>query len=427
MRALLTDQVVAKATCPAGKKRLRISDTKIRGFSVLVSTTGTRRFVFRYGKAGAREETLGYFGEKDVTGTLDFTTAKARAMAESRRGKVRDKLDPVAERRAADAVKEAERAAAAYTVDRLIDDWASLYLVERAKSYGSRVPKQMRKGLANWLKTPAGELKRQHAVQVLDWTKRHGGPIAANRLHAVARACWNWAMKRGALTENPWLAIPRPSREIARERVLSDDELAILWCAADELDEPWRSITKLLMLTGQRRGEVAGMRWEELDLPGRAWNLPKERTKNGRSHTVPLAPEAIEILAGVRRFEGSTLVFEGPRRTVPSGFGKMKLRLDKKLAEGLAERGRVPAPWVVHDFRRTVATGFQRLGVRLEVTEAFLNHVSGSRSGIVGIYQRHQWQTEKVAAAAAWATHLMRCVRGSSGENVVPFVAAREA
>ena len=143
------------------------------------------------------------------------------------------------------------------------------------------------------------------------------------------------------------------------------------------------------MLTGQRRGEVAGMRWEELDLPGRAWNLPKERTKNGRSHTVLLAPEAIEIFDGVRRFEGSTLVFEGPRRTVPSGFGKVKLRLDKRLAEGLAEQGRVPAPWIVHDFRRTVATGFQRFGVRLEVTEAFLNHVSGNRAGIVGIYQRH--------------------------------------
>lgn len=149
-------------------------------------------------------------------------------MGESRRGKVRDKQDPVAERRAVDAVREAELAAAAYIVDRLIDDWASLYLVERAKSYGTRVPKQMRKGQADWLKTPADELKRQHAVQVLDWTKENGGPIAANSLHAVARACWNWAMKRGALTENPWMAIPRPSRENARERMLSDDELAIL-------------------------------------------------------------------------------------------------------------------------------------------------------------------------------------------------------
>jgi site-specific recombinase XerD len=133
-------------------------------------------------------------------------------------------------------VREAELAAATYTVDRLIDDWASLHLVERAKSYGARTPKQMRKGLADWLKTPAINLKRQHAVQVLDWTKKNGGPIATNRLHAVARACWTWAMKRGALTENPWTAIPRPSRENARERVLSDDELAILWCAADELE-----------------------------------------------------------------------------------------------------------------------------------------------------------------------------------------------
>lgn len=155
--------------------------------------------------------------------------------------------------------------------------------MKRAKSYRTNVPVQMRKGLAEWLKTPAGDLKRQHAVQVLDRTKKNGGPIAANRLHAVARACWTWAMKRGALTENPGTAIPRASRETARERVLSDDELAILWRAADQLDEPWRPMIKLLMLTGQRRGEVAGMRWEELDLPGRAWHLPKESCASTRS------------------------------------------------------------------------------------------------------------------------------------------------
>lgn len=114
MRALLTDRAVAKAKCPPGTMRLRISDTRVPGFSVLVSPTGRRRFVFRYGEAGAREETLGYFGEKDATGEVDFTTAKARAMAESRRGKVRDGQDPVAERQAVVAAREAELAAAAY-------------------------------------------------------------------------------------------------------------------------------------------------------------------------------------------------------------------------------------------------------------------------------------------------------------------------
>ena len=137
------------------------------------------------------------------------------------------------------------------------------------------------------------------------------------------------------------------------------------------------------------------MRWDELDLTAGTWALPGERTKNGHPHTVPLTAEAVALLRTVKRRAGAALVFEGPRQTAFSGFGKLKDSLDTAMDAAAKEAGRTVTPWTMHDLRRTMATGLQRLGVRLEVTEALLNHVSGSRSGIVGVYQRHGWETEK--------------------------------
>ena len=230
-------------------------------------------------------------------------------------------------------------------------------------------------------------------------------------------------MKRGTLTANPWEAIPRPlARETARERVLSDAELGRLYTVAGALAEPWGVLVRLLILTGQRRGEVAGMRWDELDLEANTWSLPGTRTKNRQPNVVPLSTEAVEQLRTVKRRKGSELVFEGPRQTALSGFGKVKAKLDKMLGETAGQDERAAAPWVLHDLRRTVATGLQRLGVRLEVTEAVLNHVSGSRSGIVGVYQRHGWEAEKQAALWAWAAHVLRAADAiAADDNVVTF------
>ena len=243
--------------------------------------------------------------------------------------------------------------------------------------------------------------------------KAKSGPVAANRLRAEARACWGWAVKRGSLTGNPWEATPRPlARETARERVLSDAELGALYIAAGALAEPWDVLVRLLILTGQRRGEVAGMRWDEVDLDAAQWSLPGARTKNGQPHVVPLTAEAMALLRTVKRRKGAELVFEGPRKTAVSGFGKVKARLDAELAQAAPKSDRKVASWVLHDLRRTMATGLQRLGVRLEVTEAVLNHVSGSRSGIVGVYQRHGWEAEKAAALRAWTAHVLTAFEG---------------
>jgi integrase len=251
-------------------------------------------------------------------------------------------------------------------------------------------------------------LGRVEAVRVLDAVTSNSGPVAANRLRAVARACWSWAVQRGALEFNPWEATPRPlARETARDRVLTDAELGTLYNAAGALDEPWGALVRVLILTGQRRGEVAGMRWDELDLAGASWTIPADRTKNHHAHTIPLAAEVVALIKAIKKRAGAEFVFQGPRKTAVSGFGKMKARLDVALAKAVEGSDKKPAPWVLHDMRRTLATGLQRLGVRLEVTEAVLNHVSGSRKGIVGVYQRHGWEAEKEAALKAWTAHVI--------------------
>ncbi len=142
-----------------------------------------------------------------------------------------------------------------------------------------------------------------------------------------------------------------------------------------------------------------------------AWTIPAGRAKNGRAHDVPLSPAVAALLRTIPRIAGCGLVFSQGRPNPPSGFGRAKLRLDKLLREP-DQHGKPTLPplpaWTLHDLRRSLATGLQRAGVRLEVTEAVLNHVSGSRSGIVGVYQRHAWTDEKRAALDAWAEHIQQ-------------------
>ena len=405
----LTDRTVEATRCPVGRKDALIFDDILKGFGLRVTASGKRVFIVQY-RVGAtvRRTPLGQWG-------TELTTAQARKKAEALRGQVRDKRDPVAERKAAqaataaaDAQTKAAAARDAYTLDTLIDDWTVHHLTARSASYRARVPAELRRALKVWLAAPAEKVGRIDAVRALDTVKVKSGPIAANRLRAEARACWGWAVKRGSLTANPWEAIPRPlARETARERVLSDAELGTLYNAAGALAEPWGVLVRLLILTGQRRGEVAGMRWEEVNLDAAEWLLPGGRTKNGQPNIVPLTAEAVILLRTVKRRSGAEFVFEGPRMTAVSGFGKMKARLDAALAQAALETNRKPVSWVLHDLRRTMATGLQRLGIRLEVTEAVLNHVSGSRSGIVGVYQRHGWEAEKAAALVAWTEHVV--------------------
>jgi integrase len=248
------------------------------------------------------------------------------------------------------------------------------------------------------------------------------------------------------VTTNPFADLPVSKGVSKRDRVLTNDEIGEIWRAAGKLAAPYGSIVRFLILTGQRRGEVAGLKWDEITEDLQTWTLPGERTKNGVTHIVPLsAPvrellrsllpkdeiEAKRVLAG-RRAKGE-LALPGLAGTF-AGWSKSKSVLDKAIVDARAEAAKVgreastpPEPWNVHDIRRSVATGLQRLGVRLEVTEAVLNHVSGSRGGIAGVYQRHDWAAEKRAALDAWASHVLTVSeRKIAANNVVRLAKTSE-
>ena len=179
---------------------------------------------------------------------------------------------------------------------------------------------------------------------------------------------------------------------------MTDDELRLVWQAADKIGFPFGPIVQLLILTGQRRGEVTGMQWGELQAG--LWTLPRERVKNDRRHDVPLSRQAAAIIERLPRIS-DRYVFSLNGNKPFNGF-KAKERLDKLASI---------APWTLHDLRRTAASGMARLGVSLVVIEKVLNHVCGSLAGVVGVYQRHEFADEKRAALQLWADHVERLVR----------------
>jgi integrase len=187
----------------------------------------------------------------------------------------------------------------------------------------------------------------------------------------------------------------------SRDRVLSDDELAPVWCAACAMPAPFGSAIRLLILTGARREEIGRLTWKEIQ--GDTIRLTGERTKTDTAHAIPLSECARNILGAVPRIGRARFVFTTTGETPVSGWSKAKSALDVRT-------GALPG-WRIHDLRRTIATGLQRLGFKLEIIEAVLGHTSGSRAGIVGVYQRHSFIEEKREALEAWSRYVTLLAR----------------
>jgi integrase len=229
---------------------------------------------------------------------------------------------------------------------------------------------------------------------------------------------FTWAIGEGLALTNPVTGTNRsPSR--SRDRVLTEAELAAIFsaCSADD----YGRIVGLLVLTGQRRDEVGGMRWSEVDLDRRLWTIPAARTKNGREHIVPLTASAQALLPDRR--EGRDFIFGSGPRTAGSphqgfsGWSKAKAQLNTRVEAS----GSAVAPWTLHDLRRTVATLMaDRLGVLPHIIEAVLNHVSGHRAGVAGIYNRASYSAEMSRALALWAAHILSLIEGRE-PNVIPL------
>ena len=423
-------------------KQYFLWDSALSGFGVRISPAGVKSYIYQYriGGRGSQERrtTIGRHGE--------ITPDTARKLAHKLAEQVRSAIDPVDARRKAAKAQAARKAS---DKELAFDAYCDRYIEKRVKAEKlashDNIEMVFRLHAIPVLKnTPITAIERRDVVAVLDRIPA-SSPALRRSTYAILNRMFNWAKGREDIVANPMDGIAAPPSPPSRDRVLSDEELALALRAAGQMELPFGPFYILLLVTGQRRDEVAGLNWNELDRASTMWTLPKERAKNGEANIVPLSALAIAALDKVagqecakkRQWPRKGLVFTTTGKTSISGFSRFKARLDA-LMLGLAQKeaekaGMDPeevavAPWRVHDARRTVATGLQRLGVRFEVTEAVLNHTSGAKAGVAGIYQRYGWGPEKRAALEAWGDHCEALLNAKPDKaNVVPFDPAKRA
>lgn len=386
----------------AQRRDVFIWDGQLAGFGVRVTPTGTKSYIYQYRLGGrgsaCRRYTIGRHRSP-------WTARTARIKAVRLAKQVAKGKDPVMKRR------DQRRKEVELRFDRYVELFTTGYLKTRWKDW-KRVH-----AMLTYYAVPVIGSRKLSDVTRADisgiYRRLDNKPSVAKAMHATLRKMFRWAMSRDDIQFSPVDGVEAPLSLRARSRYLSDAELRAAWTTSSALSYPYGALLRMLMLTGQRRGEVAGMNWGELSRARAEWILPAEKTKNGRAHIIPLSNEAIAILdtmAGATEWPSLGLVFQSSCATKLSGFSKIKKAWDSEITKQLDNDGKNEgmAPWRLHDIRRTVATGMQRLSIRTEVIEAVLNHVSGLRSGIVGVYQCYDYGREKRQAMEAWESFIKR-------------------
>jgi integrase len=396
----LTQRRIETLHCPAGKKDILVFDDEQTGLGIRVTAGGGKSYLAQYRHVGGKRRL-------PLGSCSAISLAAARNAARAIMGDVAKGLDPASDRKR-------KAAHDALTLEALVGQWETLNLAGKRERYAREAVRALRYAFAGQLKTPAAELSRSAVVRVIDRLTNDGKAAMASRTAAYGRACYQWAVKRGSLSINPFHTLPLAA-VIKRDRVLTDDELLAIW-RGTERPGSFHAIVRMLILTGQRREEVAGMTWGDVAADLSTWIIPAAKAKNGVAQLVPLSSQAQGVLRATAAPHGVGSRFVFPGLSGPfNGFSKAKAALDK--ASDVKD-------WRLHDIRRSVATNLQRLGIRLEVTEAILNHISGSRAGIVGVYQRHHWAHEKRAALAAWGAHVASLVEGGKVQGSVTPIRA---
>ncbi len=409
----LTDPTIGKIRKPPNRKRKEIFDSDAPGLALRITDKGARSWSVYFRLA---DTTTGK--QKNLRATLgrypSIGIAEARRQAREIRDQAAAGIDP----RKARAMAQTK---ARVTAERLLfRNVSEGYIAARCQREDSGTPKKGHLKQGKYIETivrrrlvPAWgdrlipEIGRLDLRDVTRPLVADDKPMAAYRLHEVAKALFYWAVNEGFLEASPFARMEAPVKKHPRDRDLKHPELKRLWAACEAKAYPFGPLVMLLALTLQRRNEVAEMQWQEIDLAKAQWVIPPERSKSKRAHIVPLSKPALQIIESLPRYLGGPYVFtttEGERPV--SGFSTMKVMLDKaaKITD-----------WRLHDLRRTGRSEMARLKIDDVVAERILNHVP---RGLTKVYNRYQYLDEKGEALNLWARELQKITKPAAGEVV---------
>ena len=369
---------------PPKRGQVDIFDKGFPGLALRVSYGGRKAWSFVYRHAGkVRRFQLGTYPA--------LSLSEAREAWRAARQQVERGADP----------SETQRRDASAMFESVMAEWLAR---DQGKNRSLAATTRLLNAdvLPYWRRLRIDEIGRRDVLEVIDRVTERGSPVMARQLHVVLHRLFRWSVGRGIIEANPLTDLDLPENNPPRKRFLTDAELALVMRAAGELGG-YGAVVKLLALTGCRRQEIADLTWDEID--GDGIRLDGNRRKNAEPLTVKLSAPARAIIEALPR--SSDRVFSGSRRAALGHWARLKEQLDAKVAE--LNNGPLPH-WNLHDLRRTLAVGLQKLGIGLQVVERVLGHGSraGSRSGVVGIYQAYSYDKEAGDALAVWGQHVMR-------------------
>ena len=380
---------------PIGQTDVIYWDVGRPGFGVKVTPKGRKVFLVLYRTGGSgsrlRKYTIGPYGR--------VTLHQAQVAAQKVFTAKLEGRDPAGEKR------EAKRRIVVDRVDDLLETYIAQHVSQRRSS--GEISRLLRREIGKaWGSRSVHEITKRNVVEVIAAIEQRGAPIAANKTLKTLKTFLRWCVGRAVLDESPTDGVPLPAKEISRDRVLTDDELARVIIAARKIGGPYGGIVELLTLTAQRREEVARVTSDEFDVEQRIWTLPKSRTKNSRLHIVHLSNEAIVVLNRANKIGAFVFSLDGRRPF--QEFSRAKRKLDE--LSGVRD-------WRLHELRRTCVSGMARLGIAPHVADKILNHQSGTISGVAAVYQRHDFLVERKDALERWGAHIRKIVTEASSDR----------
>ena len=393
--------------------RAEYFDSASPGLVLRVTSTNHKSWslVYRFG-GKLKRYTLGPYAEGKAR--IEFNLNAAHQKADEARALIRKGTDPA-------ALKKAYRngSAEAGTFKAVAQEWLERHVKKNcAFSTYAETKRIFEVDLIPKFEGRKIDSVTFHEVDsLISRIAKRDAEVQANRVLARLRAMLNWAVSQRLLTVSPIVGMKLPTKEKARDRWLSDEEILWFWRACDQIGWPFGPMFKLLLVTAQRRDEVGQAEWSEIDFEQKLWTLPRGRVKNDRGHVVHLSDAAIDVLRALPRI-GKRYVFTRNSVDFVSGFSKAKDRLDAAMIEA-AEGAEIP-PFILHDLRWTAASGMARLNVSPHVVDRILNHTSGTIRGVSAVYNRFEYLPERASALAAWGRHVESIVAGKSGQ-VIPL------